>query len=177
MVATLRSPPTSNAALTTAWFGSGLGSILLPILIMVRSRDGDDRHRSLSFDIRSQPFVLMPGTQTIARLANNANGYQDDDNNGGNNNNNNDNNNGEEENGTPWWYFGGGGEGEERRDEEKAPPVLIATYLWSVLVFSGLLAYGHHIMRTGADLHGVVVALCLFANFAFISMFLYGGVE
>ena len=108
---------------------------------------------------------------TIGRLTNSANNNEDDD---GNNNNNN-NNNEEENGGTPWWYFSGGNERD--RDEEKAPPVLIATYLWSLLIFLAIVFYGYHVMRTGADLHGVVVALCLFANFAIISMFLYGGVE
>ena len=153
------SPPTSTKPLTAAWFGFGLASILLPLLIM-----------------------------TIGRAANSANQYNNGNgnnnyyNNNGNNNynqNNNQNRDGEGGGGTPWWYWGGGGERwrEGHRDDEKAPAVMVATYLWSLTVFSAILLYGHHAMRTGADLHGVAVALCLFANFALISMFLYGGVE
>jgi len=108
---------------------------------------------------------------TMARVSNAA-ANADENNNNGNDDNNNNNN--EDEESTPWWYFGGN---DDRRDEEKAPAVLIATYLWSLLLFSGILFYGRYIMRAGADLHGLVVALCLFANFSIISLFMVSGVE
>ena len=88
--------------------------------------------------------------------------------------NNNENNEDENEVKTPWWYFGGN---PDRREEDKAPAVLIATYLWSLMVFFGILIYGRFVLRAGADLHGLVVALCLFANFSIISLFMVSGVE
>ena len=87
---------------------------------------------------------------------------------------NDDENQNDDEQATPWWYLGGN---RDRRDEDKAPAVLIATYLWSLIMFFGILLYGRYIMRAGADLHGLVVALCLFANFCIISLFMVSGVE
>ena len=80
----------------------------------------------------------------------------------------------EDEQRTPWWYFGGY---RDRREEDEAPAVLIAMYLWSLLMFLGILFYGRYIIRAGADLHGLVVALCLLANFCIISLFMVSGVE
>lgn len=78
---------------------------------------------------------------------------------------------------SPWWFFGttvqdGGG-----NNQDGAPPVLIATYLWSQLVFFGILFYGFYSMRAGTDLTSLVVALVLFANYSLLSLFLLGGVE
>ena len=89
--------------------------------------------------------------------------------------NNNNNNNGDYYGDTPWWYFGGA-KWERGRDEEKAPPMLIATYIWSLLLFSAIVFCGHRSLQSG-HFHGVVVALILYANFALLSMFLYSGVE
>lgn len=76
------------------------------------------------------------------------------------------------DNGTPWWFFGSGG------DDGTTPPFLIATYLWSLLVFFGILFYGYQsITRIGADLSAIIAALVLFANYSILSMFLFAGVE
>lgn len=55
---------------------------------------------------------------------------------------------------------------------DKTSPVLIATYIWSQLVFFCILIYGFHIMRAGTDLNSIVVALVLFANYSAMSALL-----
>jgi hypothetical protein len=102
---------------------------------------------------------------TISRVTNSE---QQEENNGDNKNNNENDNNS-----TPWWFFGNS----DRRDEERTPPILIATYLWSVLVFSGLVYYGYHHLNRSMDYNEIVVALVLFANYSILSMFLFSGVE
>jgi hypothetical protein len=83
----------------------------------------------------------------------------------------------EEGSSSPWWFFGTNVDNDAGGNDNSAPPGLIATYLWSLLVFSGLLFYGFYVMRAGTDLSGIVVALVLFANYSLLSMFLLGGVE
>jgi hypothetical protein len=78
---------------------------------------------------------------------------------------------------SPWWFFGSNMNGNRDGNEDRAPPLLIATYLWSLLVFFGILFYGYYTMRAGTDLSGIVVALVLFANYSLLSLFLLGGVE
>lgn len=92
-----------------------------------------------------------------------------------NDNNNQDNNNEQDEFTTPWWFWGGSGDRERR--EEDGSPALIATYLWSVLVFSGLLFYGYQHMNRTESLQGLVAVLVLFANYNFVSLLILGGVE
>jgi predicted permease len=99
---------------------------------------------------------------TIARATNS----EQEENNGENNDNN-------ENNATPWWFFANS----NRRDEERTPPILIATYLWSVLVFSGLVYYGYLHLKKSMDYNEIVVALVIFANYSILSMFLFSGVE
>ena len=76
---------------------------------------------------------------------------------------------------SPWWFFGT--TVHDNNPNDGAPPVLIATYLWSLLVFFGILFYGFYVMRTGSDLAALVVALVLLANYSLLSLFLLGGVE
>jgi hypothetical protein len=111
------------------------------------------------------PLLVFAVSRSV-NTYNNNNGNNNDDNNNNNNN----------QGGTPWWFFAASG-GQDRRDANGAPPVLIATYLWSLLVFFGILFYGYHLMHEGMDLHGIVVALVLFANYSLLSVFLFSGVE
>jgi hypothetical protein len=78
---------------------------------------------------------------------------------------------------SPWWFFGTTIQEEDGDNQDSAPPVLIATYLWSQLVFWGILFYGVYAMRAGTDLTSLVVALVLFANYSLLALFLLGGVE
>jgi hypothetical protein len=59
-------------------------------------------------------------------------GDNDYNNNGENNNGENNNNN---NNSSPWWFMS---TGNGDRNDEGAAPALIATYLWSMLVFLGI---------------------------------------
>lgn len=62
------------------------------------------------------------------------------------------------------------GDSSSSADGRAAPPpvvllLLVTTYVWSLLVFFGMVYYGYHTMRAGTDLHGIVVALVLFTNY------------
>jgi predicted permease len=112
------------------------------------------------------PLLVM----VIGRATNEWEGGEQQQNGGDNNN------NGEDRQySAPWWYFGRSSNRERREDD--TPPILIAVYLWSLLVFGGILFYGYRTIARGGDYTGIVAALVLFANYAVLSMFLFGGIE
>ena len=102
---------------------------------------------------------------------------------GGDANNNNNNNNEENNQSTsPWWFFGSN-RGDDRRDEDRTPPILIASYLWSILVFHGILFYGYRAFRysssrsSSGQYDTIIVALVLFANYNILSLLLLSNIE
>ena len=102
----------------------------------------------------------------------------DDDEGDANNDNNNQENN---QSASPWWYFGMNGN-EDRRDGESTPPILIATYLWSILVFHGILFYGYRAFRYSSSnssnpYDSIIVALVLFTNYNILSILLLSNIE
>jgi hypothetical protein len=103
----------------------------------------------------------------------------DDDGEGDANNNNNNRENNQPT--SPWWYFGMNG-GDNRRDGESTPPILIATYLWSVLVFHGILFFGYRALKYSSTNNSnpydsIIVALVLFTNYNILSVLLMSNVE
>jgi hypothetical protein len=134
------------------WFISGMLTIIIPLIIFVTSRRVNT---------------------------------DDDDGEGDANNNNNNNNNNNQENNqssSPWWYFGMNGGNDNRRDGERTPPILIATYLWSILVFHGILFYGYRALRYSSTNNSnpydsIIVALVLFTNYNILSVLLLSNVE
>ena len=90
------------------------------------------------------------------------------------------NNNQENQSTSPWWYFGTNNN-DDRRDEGKTPPILIATYLWSILVFHGILFYGYRAFKYSSRVNNpydnIMVALVLFANYNILSILLLSNVE
>ena len=96
--------------------------------------------------------------------------------------NNNNNNQEDNQSTSPWWYFGMNDSSDNRRDEESTPPILIASYLWSILVFHGILFYGYRALRYSSTNNNnpydsIIVALVLFANYNILSVLLLSNVE
>ena len=117
------------------------------------------------------PLVLFGS----ARVANSYNQYNGNNNNNNYNNNNYNNQNGQN-GGSPWWYWGGH-QGQNAREEENAPPVLVAAYLWSIIVFAGVVFFGYREMQGRGDITSVIVALVMFSCYSFISMLVFGAVD
>lgn len=66
------------------------------------------------------------------------------------NNNENSNNNGNEDNNdqtTPWWFMDFLNSDDRHDQQNQTPSMLVATYLWSLLVFGSLLWYGYQSIR------------------------------
>ena len=156
------------------------------------------------------PLIIMGAARGSLRRQQQNNGDGNDDGNNNNNNNNNQdgdgynrcrwwqwgcsnyyNEDGEqqqqddgEERSTPWWWFFGSEEERREREEEgRAGPALVFTYVWSLIVFCCILAFGCREIASarhggsGGDVSRVVVALVVYANFAFVTMLLIGGLE
>ncbi|VEU43978.1 unnamed protein product [Pseudo-nitzschia multistriata] len=73
----------------------------------------------------------------------------------------------------PNWYSGWSlteEEREQRMEEGRTPGSLVFVYLWQMLVFSGILGYGVVVLNQKRPLSGLVVALGVFANMSFLSM-------
>lgn len=78
----------------------------------------------------------------------------------------------------PWWWFFADEETRRRRDESGSNnPSLVFAYVWSLTLFLAILYFGHRELRNGSDLYRVVACLAVFANMAFLTMFLIGGLE
>jgi len=96
-----------------------------------------------------------------------------------NNNYNNNNQNGEQndERTTPWWWFGATEEQRRDREEQGYHPALTFTYVWSLLLFCGILYFGYREVRNGSDLYRVAATLAVYANLCLATMVLVGGLE
>jgi len=79
----------------------------------------------------------------------------------------------EAEDGSPWWWVWA----EDERRREDVNPTLIIIYIWSVLVFLGIVCVGHNAIRNNGNLNGLVAMLLIFANLSFLSMLFLGGLE
>ena len=116
------------------------------------------------------PLIIFAASRRV-------NTDENDDGEGDANNNNNQENN---QSTSPWWYFGSN-PNDDRRDDERTPPILIATYLWSILVFHGILFYGYRAFRCSNRINNpydnIIVSLVLFANYNFLSILLLSNVE
>jgi predicted permease len=66
---------------------------------------------------------------------------------------------------------------EEQRRDDNSNPTLVVVYLWSVVVFAGLVFYGHRAYTNRHDMSNVITAFIMFANVAFVSMMFLGGLE
>jgi hypothetical protein len=149
-----------------AWFVSGALAVLVPLVIYGSARlsnnnqDENDNNDNNQDDDNGN---YCSWWQWSCRRNNNDN----DDNN---------NNNGDEddENSAPWWWLWS--EQERDRDED-TNGALIFAYVWSLLVFGGIMAFGFSSYRRGADMNAVVAALVIFMQFSFLSMFFLGGME
>jgi hypothetical protein len=150
-----------------AWFVSGSLTVLLPLIIFGTARlsnnnqDEDDNNNNNNNDDENGN-VCSWWQWSCRRNINN------DDQDGNNNDE-------DDENSAPWWWFWG--ENERGGAEEESNGALVFAYVWSLLVFSGIMAYGYYSYRRGADLNGVVASLIVFCQFSFISMFFLGGME
>jgi hypothetical protein len=87
------------------------------------------------------------------------------------------NDNGEDRNElVPWWWFFATEEARRKREESQSNnPALVFVYVWSLSLFLVILYFGHRELRNGSDLFRVVACLVVFANMAFLSLFLIGG--
>jgi hypothetical protein len=57
-------------------------------------------------------------------------------------------------------------------------PLLLTTYIWSGIVFLGIIYYGYqNIMLPGSDLNGVIASLVIFANNCIVCMFLLAAMD
>jgi len=144
----------------------------------------------LGWNVSAAVSLLWPLFMlTIARIAyvgenddNNDNNNYDENGNrrrwwqwGSGNNNNDDGNNNDQRSGDeiPWWYFWGG----ERRGEPESEGrgALIFVYLWSSLLFVGLVLYGNYVFRRNNEFEGLQGALFMHTNFAFLCLILVLG--
>lgn len=72
---------------------------------------------------------------------------------------------------------------DNRRDGESTPPILIATYLWSILVFHGILFYGYRALKySGSNTSSnpydsIIVALVLFTNYNILCVLLLSNID
>jgi len=89
----------------------------------------------------------------------------------------------EDENGSndefsaPWWYIWGEREGQGGdRDEEGNGAVLFA-YLWTFLLFAGLIYFGNSAKKTIGNVESLRLALFAFANYCFVIIILLLGLE
>lgn len=156
----------------TAWFLSGLLTFVVPLITMGSARARRRRQQQYNYDDGQQQ---QQDGQQDNQYYNNCKWYQ-----WGCSNNyyGEEGQDREEEQYVPWWWIFGNEERRRRREEEgRANPILIFTYIWSLLVFCGILYFGYREIVNKADLHRVVAALAVFANLTFLMMFLLGGLE
>jgi hypothetical protein len=153
-----------------AWCVSGALAVLIPLITYGTARltntnqDENDNNNNDNNNNQDGNYNCS-WWQWSCRRANNG----DDD----NNNNNNDNND-QDENSAPWWWLWSE---EERNRDEDTNGALIFAYVWSLIVFGGIMAFGFSSYRRNADMNAVVAALVIFMQFSFISMFFLGGME
>lgn len=82
-----------------------------------------------------------------------------------------------DEYGAPWWYIWGEREGQGGdRDEEGNGAVLFA-YLWTFLLFAGLIYFGNSAKKTIGNVESLRLALFAFANYCFVIIILLLGLE
>jgi len=80
---------------------------------------------------------------------------------------------------TEGWYpswFSGWTVTEEQREqmleEGQTSPALIFTYVWQILMFIAILAYGFIVIKQNRVVSGLSVALIVFANMSFLAMWM-----
>ena len=149
------------ATFSRVWFGSGLCTVLIPLLIFTTSRltsygNNEDQNQD-NQDQNDQYQNNCRWYQWGCRQNYNGDGEQRQD----------------EGNGAPWWWWSGG---EDQRREEGPSPAVVFCYCWSLLLFGTILYGGFQGIKTGRDVV-VIAALFVFANLAFILMILMQGVE
>lgn len=143
----------ASRALQAGWIGGAAASVVLPLILLGISRIQHQRGSS-------------------SRSQQNSN-YDDDDSlNEGNSV-------------VPWWYIIIGSsrtraqQGDATVDGESSSPptILIAAYLWSLLVFIGIAYYGYMALRNNTSTEGILLALILFAIYNLITLFALGSVH
>jgi len=88
------------------------------------------------------------------------------------------NENGEPEPMAGWYpsWFSGWTVTEEQREqmleEGQTSPALIFTYVWQILMFIAILAYGFIVIKQNRVVSGLTVALIVFANMSFLAMWM-----
>lgn len=152
-----------------AWFVSGTLAVLVPLVIYGSARltnnNQDENDNNNNDNNNNQDGNYCSWWQWACRRANN---------NGDDDNNNNNNNGDQDENSAPWWWLWSE---EERNRDEDTNGALVFAYVWSLLVFGGIMAFGFSSYRRNADMNAVVAALVIFLQFSFLSMFFLGGME
>lgn len=157
------------------WFASAAVTVFLPLLIFMIARLTYDPYQY--GDGEQQDENDQNGNYSYCswwnfRCKNRYRNYR-------NNNNNNSGDGQGEQDQTPWWWLWGE-EGEGRRREDEGRGALLFIYIWSLLVFAGILFYGFQVLRRGLlATHGaaLMAVLIIFGNMSFLSMIFLGGLE
>lgn len=154
-----------------AWCVSAALAVLVPLVMYGAARltnnnnDNQDENDNNNNNNQDGNYNCNWWQWSCRRAANN---------NGDDDNNNNNNNNDQDEYSAPWWWLWS----EEERDrDEDTNGALIFVYVWSLLVFGGIVAFGISSHRRNADMNAVVAALVVFMQFSFLSLFFLGGME
>lgn len=81
----------------------------------------------------------------------------------------------DEERGAPWWYIWGEREG--RDPEEEGSGAVLFVYLWTLLLFAGLIYVGNMTRMNISNLQTLRLTLFAFVNYCFVIMVLLIGLE
>ena len=150
------------------WFGSAVTTVALPMIIFMGARLANDadgnqegqQQNNYNYKNYGCKWYQLQCRRTRYNYynGNNANEQQGE----------------ERDDGLPWWWLWAH---DDARREEETNPTMVFTYVWSIILFSGLIFYGYRAYSRGSDLSGVVASLVVFANFSFLSMMFLGGLE
>lgn len=77
----------------------------------------------------------------------------------------------------PWWYIWGEREGQERDPEEAGNGAVLFAYLWTLLLFAGLIYFANTGKKTIGNVESLRLALFAFANYCFVIIILLLGLE
>lgn len=170
----IRGVPFVISKFSAWWYGGGIVSILLPLVVM-----GIARMRLANQNQQEQQDNGGDNDEGGAQGYNSCKWWQwgcnshywDEDGNDQEQHN-------DEQKMTPWWWFFASEETRHRREESSSNnPALVFVYVWSLSLFLAILYFGHRELSNGSDLYRVVACLAVFANMAFLTLFLIGGLE
>lgn len=165
------------------WLISGLLTLIVPLIIMGGARASLRRQQNNGDDNDNGDNDNNDNNDNNY-YNNGCRWYQwwgcnNNNNNNGDDNNNNDNNDNNDERSTPWWWFFASEEQQRDREEEgAASPAVKFAYVWSMLLFLGILFLGvRELQNGGGNVSRLITALVVYANFCFVTMVLLGGLE